>query len=58
MRIFKVSETVNFIKEIEANNKEEAINIFISLMNDLVFGEDCKEFKDISCGVTIKELYK
>lgn len=57
MKTFKVSETVTFTKVIKANNEDKATKIFISSMHNLVFGKDCKEFKDVSNGLTIKEIY-
>ena len=48
MKTYKVSETVNFSKKIEANSKEEAMGIFMESIHDIVFGEDCKGFRD--CG--------
>ena len=58
MRTFKVSETVNFSKKIEANSKEEAMTMFVGSMDDIVeFGEDLIEFRDVSCGATVKEIY-
>lgn len=55
LKKYTVSETVTFTKIIEANSKDEATNMFIESMNDLVFGEACMGFRDISEGVKIKE---